>query len=71
MIVLSLQSAIAVLIDMDKEVPNPSITSTVRIVTRAKAIAVVDHVLNTGRTFAYGLSPFLRLHVKAFKQPLS
>jgi pyrimidine operon attenuation protein/uracil phosphoribosyltransferase len=57
--------AIAVLIDMDKEVPNPSITFDCEdSLLEQKAIIVVDDVLNTGRTFAYGLSPFLRLHVK-------
>jgi pyrimidine operon attenuation protein / uracil phosphoribosyltransferase len=31
---------------------------------RKKCIIVVDDVLNTGRTFAYGLKPFLTIEVK-------
>jgi pyrimidine operon attenuation protein / uracil phosphoribosyltransferase len=31
---------------------------------RKKCIIVVDDVLNTGRTFAYGLKPFLDIEVK-------
>src|SRR5690606_37937260 len=31
---------------------------------KKKSIVLVDDVLNTGRTFAYGLKPFLRIEVK-------
>ncbi|MBL7858067.1 MAG: phosphoribosyltransferase [Cyclobacteriaceae bacterium] len=31
---------------------------------KKKAIILVDDVLNTGRTFAYGLKPFLNIEVK-------
>jgi len=31
---------------------------------RRKCIIIVDDVLNTGRTFAYGLKPFLNIEVK-------
>ncbi len=31
---------------------------------KKKAIVLVDDVLNTGRTFAYGLKPFLNIEVK-------
>ena len=33
-------------------------------VLRKKCIIIVDDVLNTGRTFAYGLKPFLNIEVK-------
>jgi pyrimidine operon attenuation protein/uracil phosphoribosyltransferase len=31
---------------------------------KKKCIIIVDDVLNTGRTFAYGLKPFLNIEVK-------
>ncbi|WP_044173099.1 phosphoribosyltransferase family protein [Flectobacillus major] len=59
-------NANAVLIDMDKDVPHntPVKFDCDESFLAEKTIVVVDDVLNTGRTFAYSLSPFLRIHVK-------
>jgi pyrimidine operon attenuation protein / uracil phosphoribosyltransferase len=53
-------------VSLDKAAPQQSeVTLDVesRSVNR-KCIILVDDVLNTGRTFAYGLKPFLDLEVK-------
>ncbi|PWK27886.1 pyrimidine operon attenuation protein/uracil phosphoribosyltransferase [Arcicella aurantiaca] len=58
--------ATAVLIDVDKDVTYESpveFDCDERFLER-KTIVVVDDVLNTGRTFAYSLSPFLSIPVK-------
>ena len=36
---------------------------------RKKVIVLVDDVLNTGRTFAYGMKPFLATEVKKIERP--
>jgi pyrimidine operon attenuation protein/uracil phosphoribosyltransferase len=57
---------ILVKISMDKAAPQHSdITLDCDIKTlRKKCIILVDDVLNTGRTFAYGMKPFLDIEVK-------
>lgn len=58
--------ATAVLIDVDKDVSYDSAVEfdcDERFLEH-KTIVVVDDVLNTGRTFAYCLSPFLSIPVK-------
>ncbi len=55
-----------VCVSIDKEAPQQS-DVTLDVETKAltkKAIVLVDDVLNTGRTFAYGLKPFLDIEVK-------
>ena len=58
--------ATAVLIDVDKDVTydSPVEFDCDERFLEHKAIVVVDDVLNTGRTFAYSLSPFLSIPVK-------
>ncbi len=58
--------ATAVLIDVDKEVTydSPVEFDCDERFLEHKTIVVVDDVLNTGRTFAYCLSPFLSIPVK-------
>jgi pyrimidine operon attenuation protein / uracil phosphoribosyltransferase len=56
----------AVLIDVDKDIPydSPVEFDCDERFLEKKTIIVVDDVLNTGRTFAYSLSPFLSIPVK-------
>ncbi len=56
----------AVLIDIDKDIPysRPIKFDCADDFLENKTIVVVDDVLNSGRTFAYSLSPFLKIHVK-------
>ncbi len=58
--------ATTVLIDVDKDVTydSPVEFDCDERFLEHKAIVVVDDVLNTGRTFAYSLSPFLSIPVK-------
>jgi len=58
--------ATAVLIDVDKDVTydSPVEFDCDERFLEHKTIVVVDDVLNTGRTFAYCLSPFLSVPVK-------
>jgi pyrimidine operon attenuation protein / uracil phosphoribosyltransferase len=58
--------ATAVLIDVDKDVTydSPVEFDCDERFLEHKTIVVVDDVLNTGRTFAYCLSPFLSIPVK-------
>ena len=53
-------------VSIDKMVPQQSeVTLDCEIKEiRKKCIVFVDDVLNTGRTFAYGLKPFLNVEVK-------
>lgn len=53
-------------ITLDKSAPQQSeVTLDCEIKDlRKKCIILVDDVLNTGRTFAYGLKPFLDIEVK-------
>ena len=55
-----------VLIDFDKDMPydTPVTFDCDERFLENKTIIVVDDVLNTGRTFAYSLSPFLSIPVK-------
>lgn len=55
-----------VLIDFDKNVPyeTPVEFDCDERFLENKVIIVVDDVLNTGRTFAYSLAPFLSIPVK-------
>ena len=51
---------------MDKQAPQQSevtIDCEAKLLQK-KCIVLVDDVLNTGRTFAYGLKPFLDIEVK-------
>jgi len=53
-------------LSIDKALPQQSevrLDCEVRDI-RKKCIIIVDDVLNTGRTFAYGLKPFLNVEVK-------
>lgn len=58
--------AILVKVSLDKLAPQQSeVSLDTEIKTlRKKCIILVDDVLNTGRTFAYGLKPFLDIEVK-------
>lgn len=58
--------AILVKVCLDKSQPQQSeVTLDCETkVIRKKCIILVDDVLNTGRTFAYGLKPFLDIEVK-------
>ncbi len=58
--------ACAVLINFNKNVPydNPVEFDCDERFLENKIIVVVDDVLNTGRTFAYSLAPFLSIPVK-------
>lgn len=53
-------------ISLDKEAPQQSeITLDCELKDlKKKSIVLVDDVLNTGRTFAYGMKPFLSIEVK-------
>ncbi len=53
-------------VSLDKLAPQQSeVTLDCEIKTlRKKCIILVDDVLNTGRTFAYGMKPFLDIEVK-------
>jgi pyrimidine operon attenuation protein/uracil phosphoribosyltransferase len=53
-------------VSLDKAIPQQSevILDCDLKVIRKKCIILVDDVLNTGRTFAYGLKPFLNIEVK-------
>jgi pyrimidine operon attenuation protein/uracil phosphoribosyltransferase len=53
-------------VTLDKAAPQQSevVLDTEPKDIRKKCIIVVDDVLNTGRTFAYGLKPFLTIEVK-------
>ena len=53
-------------VDLDKMAPATSeVTLDCDLKTlRKKCIILVDDVLNTGRTFAYGMKPFLDIEVK-------
>ena len=55
-----------VLIHLDKSAPEQSeITVDCEVKElRKKCIVMVDDVLNTGRTFTYGIKPFLNIEVK-------
>ena len=55
-----------VLINLDKTAPEQSeITVDCEVKElRKKCIVMVDDVLNTGRTFTYGIKPFLNIEVK-------
>jgi pyrimidine operon attenuation protein / uracil phosphoribosyltransferase len=53
-------------VSIDKELPQQSdvkLDCDIREIKK-KCIVLVDDVLNTGRTFAYGLKPFLNTEVK-------
>ena len=58
--------AVLVKVTLDKSAPQQTeVQLDVDIkVIRKKCIILVDDVLNTGRTFAYGLKPFLDIEVK-------
>ena len=58
--------ATLVKVSLDKSEPQQSeVTLDTDIKSiRKKCIVLVDDVLNTGRTFAYGLKPFLDIEVK-------
>jgi pyrimidine operon attenuation protein/uracil phosphoribosyltransferase len=58
--------AILVKVSLDKSDPQQSevVLDTDIKNIRKKCIILVDDVLNTGRTFAYGLKPFLDIEVK-------
>jgi pyrimidine operon attenuation protein/uracil phosphoribosyltransferase len=53
-------------VSLDKAIPQQSevILDCELKDIRKKCIILVDDVLNTGRTFAYGLKPFLNIEVK-------
>jgi pyrimidine operon attenuation protein/uracil phosphoribosyltransferase len=53
-------------VSLDKAIPQQSevILDCDLKVLKKKCIILVDDVLNTGRTFAYGLKPFLNIEVK-------
>lgn len=53
-------------VSLDKAVPQQSevILDCDLKEIKKKCVIVVDDVLNTGRTFAYGLKPFLNIEVK-------
>jgi pyrimidine operon attenuation protein/uracil phosphoribosyltransferase len=53
-------------VSLDKAIPQQSevILDCDLKTIRKKCIILVDDVLNTGRTFAYGLKPFLNIEVK-------
>ncbi len=53
-------------VSLDKQAPSQnSITVDCEVKSlRKKCIILVDDVLNTGRTFAYGMKPFLDVEVK-------
>jgi len=54
-------------IDLDKELPTQSdikLDKKVEELLYDKVVIMVDDVLNTGRTMAYSLKPFLSLKVK-------
>jgi pyrimidine operon attenuation protein/uracil phosphoribosyltransferase len=58
--------ATLVKVSLDKSQPQQSevvLDSEIKNI-RKKCIILVDDVLNTGRTFAYGLKPFLDIEVK-------
>jgi pyrimidine operon attenuation protein/uracil phosphoribosyltransferase len=57
---------ILVKVSLDKAIPQQSdVTLDCEIKElKKKCVIVVDDVLNTGRTFAYGLKPFLNIEVK-------
>jgi pyrimidine operon attenuation protein / uracil phosphoribosyltransferase len=58
--------AMLVKVSLDKSQPQQSeveLDSEIKNI-RKKCIILVDDVLNTGRTFAYGLKPFLDIEVK-------
>jgi pyrimidine operon attenuation protein/uracil phosphoribosyltransferase len=58
--------AILVKVSLDKSDPQQSevvLDMDIKSI-RKKCIILVDDVLNTGRTFAYGLKPFLDIEVK-------
>jgi pyrimidine operon attenuation protein / uracil phosphoribosyltransferase len=58
--------ATLVKVHLDKSEPQQSevtLDTDVKSI-RKKCIVLVDDVLNTGRTFAYGLKPFLDIEVK-------
>lgn len=58
--------ATLVKVSLDKSQPQQSevaLDSEIKTI-RKKCIILVDDVLNTGRTFAYGLKPFLDIEVK-------
>jgi pyrimidine operon attenuation protein/uracil phosphoribosyltransferase len=58
--------AILVKVTLDKFAPQQAeVTLDCNVKDlRKKCIILVDDVLNTGRTFAYGLKPFLNIEVK-------
>lgn len=57
---------ITVKVNVDKQAPQKSkVSLNVRSEQlRKKAIILIDDVLNTGRTLAYGMKPFLSIDVK-------
>lgn len=57
---------VLVKVSLDKSAPQQSdVTLDCNVKDlRRKCIILVDDVLNTGRTFAYGLKPFLSIEVK-------
>jgi pyrimidine operon attenuation protein/uracil phosphoribosyltransferase len=58
--------ATLVKVHLDKSEPQQSevtLDTDVKSI-RKKCVVLVDDVLNTGRTFAYGLKPFLDIEVK-------
>ncbi|MFN8354647.1 MAG: phosphoribosyltransferase family protein [Spirosomataceae bacterium] len=59
-------SVTLVRIDIDKLNPHqsPVLFDVEKSVLQSKTVVVVDDVLNTGRTLAYGLSPFFGVQVK-------
>ena len=59
-------SIVLLKIELDKELPTQSeirLDKTIDIVEN-KVVIIIDDVLNTGRTMAYSLKPFLNLKVK-------
>ncbi len=58
--------AILVKVTMNKETPDRGeVTLDVETSTlKKKSVVLVDDVLNTGRTLAYGMKPFLSMEVK-------
>ena len=59
-------------IELDKELPTQSeikLDKDIQLV-KNKVVIIVDDVLNTGRTIAYSLKPFLNLKVKKIETVL-
>jgi pyrimidine operon attenuation protein / uracil phosphoribosyltransferase len=63
---ISVLKVTLVKVSLDKAVPQQSevILDCDLKDIKKKCVIIVDDVLNTGRTFAYGLKPFLNIEVK-------